>query len=148
MLDKTADTARTLTKEDLAIGTRFACTVGNGRQIEMTTGIPLDWEKDKINEVLDLMAGAMDRQTLRYRLKDLEQVVEQGTKDLRTSEYQRDMYEQKAKHDFDTMGRRGEWKPSDSQRKQIENFDQSQKHLREHLVITQKQIDALKEQIG
>lgn len=131
MLDKT--TQADVTEKDLGVGIRFACTVGNGRQIEMTAGIPLDWESPKINGILDKLASAMDRQSLRYQLHDMKQLLEQTERQLMTNRQQLANYEQKCLTEWEIGGRKGEWRATESQRKQSDNFKNNATHLAEQI---------------
>ena len=94
MLDRTQEVIAEVAEKDLGIGIQFTVTVGQGRQIAMTAGVPLDWESPKLNGLLDKLAGAMDRQATRYEVHDREAAIENMEKQLATTRSQRETYEQ------------------------------------------------------
>lgn len=130
MLDKTKSHADAETVEKgLGVGIRFACTVGNGRQIEMTAGVPLDWESEHYNTLMDKLAAVMDRQALRYELHDRQEALAKAERDLATSRQQLINYEQQCRNDWDRRGKQGDFRMSENQSKQAQNFQNTSEHL-------------------
>lgn len=130
---------------DLGLGIRFACSVGNGRQIEMTAGVPLDWDSRSLNATLDKLAHCMDRQTERYMLKDMEQAIAQAEKDLEINRIQRSRLEDQFRNDFEMRGKRGSWKPEGNQAKQLGNYDNNIAHVTERIKKMRTEIEAIRE---
>ena len=130
----------------LGLGIRFAGTVGNGKQIELTAGIPLDWEAADINAVLDKLAKAMDRQAARYMLIDMELDIKGEENRLATNYAQRDRQVQVYKEEFETSGRRGEWRPTSHQAKQLDVYDQNIPHIQKMIAEKRSKFEAMKEQ--
>ena len=143
MLDKTS--GEVLDKE-LGVGIQFTVSVGQGRQIAMTAGIPLDWEPDKVNGILDKLAQAMDRQALRYQLHDMKLGLEKTERDLETNRQQLGNYEQQAMGEWERTGRKGPFRASESQSKQMQNFRNNEAHLIEHIKKMRADIKNVEEQ--
>lgn len=132
MLDKTKQHAEAETVEKgLGVGIRFACTVGNGRQIEMTAGVPLDWDARQFNDQLDKLAEVMDRQALRYELHDRQEALAKAQRDLATNRQQLINYEQTCQGDWNRRGKQGEFRMSENQLKQAQNYKNTEDHLAE-----------------
>lgn len=110
---------------DLGLGIRFAGTVGNSKQIEMTAGIPLDWDAAQINAVLDKLATAMDRQAAKYMVIDMELDIKGEENLLNTNIMQRERALGKWKSEFEASGRHGEWKPTAQQSNELKTWDQN-----------------------
>ena len=120
MLDKTQ--VAEVAEKDLGIGVQFAVTVGNGRQITMTAGIPLHWDKAAIDNVLDKLGTAMDRQAAKCQLDDIKLAIEQTESALATTRQQLANYDQANTAEWERSNRRGGFRPSESQIKQAGNF--------------------------
>jgi hypothetical protein len=132
MLDKTkGQTEAETVEKGLGVGVRFACTVGNGRQIEMTAGVPLDWESQDFNTLMDKLAGVMDRQALRYELHDRKEALAKAERDLMTNRQQLANYEQQCQNDWERRGKQGDFRMSENQNKQALNFKNTEGHLSE-----------------
>lgn len=144
MLDKTQDVS--VTEKDLGVGIRFACTVGSGRQIEMTAGIPLDWDVEKMNGILDRLAITMNRQALKYQLHDMKLALEQAERQLETTRQQVGNYEQTAMAEWERGGRKGAFRASESQTKQIQNYKNSEGLLIENIKKLRRDIKDTEEQ--
>lgn len=120
-------------EKGLGLGIRFACSVGSNRQIEMTAGVPLDWPGQELNGTLDKLAQAMDRQALRYELHDRKLLLERTERDLETNRTQRTRLEAQYRNEFSSSGRKGEWNPTTSQAKQLDNYANTVEHLTEQV---------------
>jgi hypothetical protein len=120
MLDKTQHTE--VVEKDLGIGVQFSVTVGSGRQIAMTAGIPLHWDRIAIDNVLDKLGGAMERQTAKYAIDDLKLAIEQTERALATTRQQMGNYDQQNAAEWERSGRKGAYRQSESQVKQMGNF--------------------------
>ncbi len=146
MLDKISQQQDAETVEKgLGVGIRFAVSVGNGRQIEMTAGVPLDWEKDEFNNLFDKLGGVMDRQAMRYQLHDMRLALEQGESQLRANMQQLANYEATCAADWQGRGRHGEFRMSESQRKQADNYKSTDQHLRTQIEKMRKDIKDVEE---
>jgi hypothetical protein len=127
-------------EKELGIGIQFTCTIGQGRQIAMTAGVPLDWEESKLNSLLDKLSKVMDRQGAKSDLAEYKARLEAGTKQLTTNEQQLANFELNAKTDWEQAKRNGPWRASESQRKQIDIYKQNSAHLTQELVKLEKTI--------
>jgi hypothetical protein len=132
-----------VTEKDLGVGIRFATSVGKGRQIEMSAGIPLDWETDKINAVLDKLGNAMDRQAYRYELHDMKLQLEASEFQLQTIRLQRANYEQQQMADWEKSNKRGPWQKTESQRKILQNWDTNEEALIKDVLKRRKEIEEI-----
>ena len=131
--------------DGLGLGIRFASTVGNGKQMEMTAGIPLDWDAAAINAVLDKIAAVMDRQAARYMLIDMEMDIKAEENRLQTnySEIERQIKLYKA--EFEASGKRGEWKPSPTQANHLDNVDKNIPLIQRTIAEKRQRFEAMKE---
>jgi hypothetical protein len=115
--------------DGLGVGLRFAVTVGNGRQIEMTAGVPLDWKAKDFNELLDKLAAVMDRQALRYEVHDRKSQIESIEVQLGTQREQMANYEMSCREAFVGGNRNGEFRMTGSQREKFVNFQTTERAL-------------------
>lgn len=65
-----------------AIGFSIDCKVNDRRAMVIQTYLPLDAAPKVINEVLDRLLVAADRQEVRYRLKDMRLLLEKSEQEL------------------------------------------------------------------
>lgn len=132
-------------EKGLGVGIRFAVTVGQGRQIEMTAGVPLDWSGDDFNLILDKLGGCMDRQAWRYQLHDMKLALEQAEQQLRTNARQLDLYESQCQTEWSQRNKQGELRLSESQLKQVGNFKNTDQHLKQQIEKLRKDIKDVEE---
>ena len=147
MLDKTkSHTEAETVEKGLGVGIRFAVAVGKDRQIEMTAGVPLDWGTGQFNETLDKLAATMDRQSLRYQLHDMKDLLFRMERDLATSHQQLINYEQQARDEWDRRGKQGDFRMSGNQTKQAQNFKTTSDHLTTQLKKLRSDIEDVERQ--
>lgn len=146
MDQKTSSLPTEVIEKELGVGIQFVCTVGQGRQITMTAGIPLEWDINKTNGILDKLALAMDRQSYKYQLHDMRLQLEASEFQLRTNQLQKANYEQQQMADWEKGPKRGSWQPTESQRKQMQNFDTNVAALIDDVKKRRKQIEELEQQ--
>lgn len=127
-------------EKGLGLGIRFACTVGQGRQIEMTAGVPLDWKQDQINDLLDKLATGMDRQSYRYQLHDMKAALEQTERELSTNRQQLANFEDQCAAEFSRRGKNGEFRYSENQEKQRGNYANTEQRIVAHIEKLRKDI--------
>lgn len=132
---------------DLAIGIQFSSQVGKDRHLTLTTGVPLDWDAAAINRTLDKLAVAMDRQALRYMLKDLKQYLVQRETELLTNRKQQEETLSRAESDWRVTGRRGDFKPQGATAKALENYEKTERALEEHIKRLRQDITEIEEQV-
>lgn len=130
MLDKTKPEAE-VAADQLAIGIQFAAQVGNGRQLSLTAGVPLDLESGALNSLLDKLGGAMDRQATKYRLDEMRLTLSNMEKQYATTEQQVTNFKMQAEAEWQSRrpdsGRA--WKPTEVQNKQMRSFENTREHL-------------------
>jgi len=115
--------------DGLGVGLRFAVAVGNGRQIEMTAGVPLDWKAKDFNELLDKLAAVMDRQALRYEVHDRKSQIESIETQIGTQREQIANFEIQCQSAFLDRGKNGEFRMTGDQRQKLANFKTTEQAL-------------------
>ena len=148
MLDKTQQHSDTETVEKaLGLGVQFTVTVGQGRQIAMTAGVPLDWTGEEINNLLDKLAAGLDRQAMRYQLHDMRLQLAQAEQQLLTNRQQLVNYERANLEAWERDTRRSgrAFKPSENQEKQAQNFKNTDQHLAVQIERLRKDIKDVEE---
>jgi hypothetical protein len=146
MDQKTHSLPAEVIEKDLGVGIQFTVTVGNGRQIAMTAGIPLEWDINQTNRVLDKLALAMDRQAHKYQLHDMRAQLEASEFQLQTARQQKANFEQQQMAEWEKSPKRGAWQPTESQRKQMENWDTTAAHLVTDVIKRRKEIEEIEQQ--
>ena len=99
-----------------AIGFSIDCKVNDRRAMVIQTYLPLDAEKKQINELLDRLLVAADRQEVRYRLKDMRLLLEKSEQELPLHEKALVEFEESTVRRHKASGRRSdfEWKGADA----------------------------------
>jgi len=116
---------------DLAIGIQINAQVGANRTITMTSGIPIAVTPADLNAYMDKMVAVIDRQNDKGILEQCKLALLAAEKDLITQTEQRAGFESRAEMDFRIANRKGDYRPTESQQKQLANYDQSIRALRE-----------------
>ena len=146
MDQKTHSSPAEVIEKDLGVGIQFTVSVGNGRQIAMTAGIPLDWDINQTNKVLDKLALVMDRQANKYQLHDMRAQLEASEFQLKTARQQKANFEQQQMTDWEKSNKKGPWQPTESQRKQLQNWDTTADHLVADVIKRRKEIEDIEQQ--
>jgi hypothetical protein len=99
-----------------AIGFSIDCKVNDRRAMVIQTYLPLDAQPRQINELLDRLLSAADRQEVRYRLKDMRLLLEKAELELPMHEKKLVEFEDSTVRRHKTSGRRAdfEWKGNDA----------------------------------
>jgi hypothetical protein len=146
MDQKTHSSPTEVIEKDLGVGIQFTVSVGNGRQIAMTAGIPLEWDINQTNRVLDKLALAMDRQAHKYQLHDMRTQLEASEFQLQTARQQKANFEQQQMAEWEKGPKRGPWQPTESQRKQLQNWSTTSEHLAADVIKRRKEIEEIEQQ--
>ena len=95
-----------------AIGFSIDCKVNDRRAMVIQTYLPIDAKPSQINEVLDRLLIAADRQEVRYRLKDMRLLLEKSFQELPMHEKDLEKFEENTVREHQGSGRRSEfqWK--------------------------------------
>ena len=95
-----------------AIGFSLDCKINDRRAFVIQTYLPLDAAPKRINELLDRLLIAADRQEVRYRLKDMRLLLEKSEQELPMHEKDLVKFEETTVRDHQASGRRAnfEWK--------------------------------------
>lgn len=131
MDDQTKHGLSTVSGADLAIGVQFTAQVGPNRQIVLTTAVPLDWSATEINETLDKLVGLVDRRNAFSMLDVARAELERARHEVATQLEQKAQTEVRWALEWEVSNRKGPFRPTDSQRAQLANFDKTAKNLRE-----------------
>ena len=143
MLDKTQ--VAEVTEKELGIGLQFTCNVGDGRQIGMTAGFPLDWSLDKMNALLDKMSGAMNRQAMKNEIHDRIEKIAALKKQIAANQFQSADHEARSRSDWEGRNKHGNFKMSGNQAIQAQTYITTDRGLRDELDRQQKALEEAKE---
>ena len=120
-------------EKDLGLGIRFVAAVGNGRQVELTAGVPLHWDQDELDRLLDKLAHSMDRQAQKYRDRDnlegLRLTLQKAENDLKTTREQIENHEAQARREWSDGKRLGPLKFNTRQEAERNNFMKNEQFL-------------------
>jgi hypothetical protein len=95
-----------------AIGFSIDCKVNDRRAMVIQTYLPVDAPPSEISELLDRLLSAADRQEIRYRLKDMQLILEKHLEELPLREKELIKFEEKEVAAYNGSGRKSnfEWK--------------------------------------
>lgn len=99
-----------------AIGFSIDCKVNDRRAMVIQTYLPIDAHSKVINEVMDRLLTAADRQEVRYRLKDMRLLLEKSEQELPLHEKKLVEFEDSAVRRHAAGGRKSDfaWKGNDA----------------------------------
>ena len=99
-----------------AIGFSIDCKVNDRRAMVIQTYLPIDADSKQINELLDRLLTAADRQEIRYRLKDMRLLLEKAEMELPLHEKKLAEFEESAVRRHQANGRKADfaWKGNDA----------------------------------
>jgi hypothetical protein len=138
---------QTLQGSELALGIQFSAAIGKEKSLTLTTGVPLNLAYTGINEILDKVAAAIDRQELKYRYAELLEFIEKCEGDLLRNRAQLETYKLSAEADYYRSGRKGEFQPRGQQEKELQNYANTDRHLTEQIKKLRKDADEMKRKI-
>ena len=95
-----------------AIGFSLDCKINDRRAFVIQTYLPIDAMPKQINELLDRLLRAADRQEVRYRLKDMRLLLEKSEQELPLHEKDLVKFEDTTVREYQASGRKAnfEWK--------------------------------------
>jgi hypothetical protein len=99
-----------------AIGFSLDCKINDRRAFVIQTYLPIDAEPKQVNQLLDRLLIAADRQEVRYRLKDMRLLLEKSEAELPMHEKKLVEFEDSAVRRHKVGGRKAdfEWKGNDA----------------------------------
>ena len=133
---------------ELALGIQFSAGIGKEKSLVLTAGVPLDMSYDDMNKILDKIAAAIDRQELKYRLRDVTDFIEKCEADLERNRLQAAMGRSAAEATFAASGRKGEFQPTGRQKADMENYANSETHLIAQIRKLREQADDMRKKIA
>lgn len=104
-----------------ALGFSITANIHDRSQIVAQSFVPLDSSEDQINEALDKVMKALDRQHAKYQVKDLERKMEQEDLILRSQIEKVADLQNTAAAEHTASGRRGEFKLNPQQKVAVDN---------------------------
>lgn len=116
-----------------AVMIRCARNVGN-QAMEMNFAVPLDMKPADLNAYVDKVTAVMERQGDKAALEQEEIALKNAERDLATGLMQ--LSNQRAADELRWVsgGRKGEFKPTESQQAQYGNWDKNTRHLRDERI--------------
>lgn len=121
-----------------AISIQFTTAIGGTRNLTLTTGVPLDGSPGVINEILDKIVTAADRQRRRFDLEQTKASLRNEEQNLHLHRQQLAAQELRFETEHAASGRHGSWSPKGGQKgvmdglnKNIANSVDRIKQLRE-----------------
>ena len=137
----------TLQGSELGLGISFNAGIGKEKALVLTAGVPLDMTYDGLNVILDKMAAAINRQELKYRLRDVEDFIEKCEGDLERNRIQLQTYRSVAEAEWSVSGRRGPFELQGKQKNEVQNYEQSETHLITQIKKLREQAKDMREKI-
>lgn len=135
--------------EQLAIGIRVTGQVGPNRSIDMTLGVPMSMNLADLNGFMDKIMSVIDRQNNLGIIDALKIELEKTEKDLANNQLNRANYEAKCAADWERTNRKGEFRATEAQRAQLNNFDATARELRENRIPRiKREISDLERKLG
>lgn len=136
--------------KDLAIGINIEGQVGPNRIIKLTLGVPMTMTLPDLNGFMDKCMSVIDRQNNMGIIDQLKLSLEGAKKDLATNRLNRADYEAKCAADWERRYKgRGEFRLTESQLTQVNNFDTTATELRENRIPRlEKELADLERKLG
>ncbi len=119
------------------------------RAIDVTFGVPLDMTVNDIHHYVDKVCLVIDRQTYKGELMKTKADLDGAKKALDTHLEQHAAMQAKSLVEWESSGRKGDWRPTSSQAQQINNFETTIRELRDKRIPNyQKDIEFLEGKIA
>ena len=142
------EATKTIKYEDLPIVLQISAAVGPNRTMALSSNFPLSITPQDMNIYVDKMFYILDRQNWKSELIVKQAELERTRKELFTATQQADNFQAQAADTWEKGGRRGPFRMSDSQRKQVDAAMSNIQHLREERIpILERQLKELEEKI-
>ena len=142
MLDRTEDAQLTeVSGKDLAIGIQLSLTIGQTRSLTLTTGVPLDWSKQELDDALDKLVALGDRQRAKHDLEQTRALLKNEEQNLHLHRQQINAQETAYVAEFQQSGRKGEWKPTGSQGATLKGLQSNDDNSIERIKKLRKDIE-------
>jgi hypothetical protein len=128
---------------------RISAQVGHSRSMEVQFACPLDMTPKDLNQYIDKVTAVLNRQNDIGLLAVARANLVHAKKEITTNQEHRAEFESRCRLDWNVSGRRGEFKPTESQRAQLKNWDTNIQNYRENLIPKfEKEIAELERQIN
>lgn len=128
---------------------RVSQQVGQNRQMEMQFAIPLDMTPKDLNRYIDKCTAVLERQNEIGILNVTKATLAQAKAQLQANREQRANYESKCRLEWVVSNRKGDFRPTESQKAQLTNWDTTTANLMENLIPKyEKDISELERRIN
>lgn len=152
MLDKTQKgevVEREVDKAAPAIFVRMQSRIGPDNTIEMSFGVPLDFTTSELNKYIDKVASCAERQNEKGMIAEFKLRLHEAYKQIETINSNEAQLQAKSQADYESSGRRGEWRPTGSQAAELKTFSTNRANFRDNIIPRlEKEIAALEAKIA
>lgn len=128
-----------------ALGFSYSVTLDDKRSIVLQTHIPIDATVDALNEILDKMRQATDRQAAHFRIADLKRSLHMQQKQLRRVTEDLHNIDAQQQASFTTSGKKGQFRLTSEQEKHRQNVLITQQRFNEEIEEIKREIKAAEE---
>jgi hypothetical protein len=123
MLDKTDDLDPTL--DVPAISVQLSSTIGGTRSLTLTTGLPMDCKKSQLDELLDKITAASDRQKKMFDLEQTRLLLKNEEQNLHQHRLQHGNQEIAFARQWESSNRKGETRLTASQQNTLDGLQKN-----------------------
>lgn len=128
---------------ELGLGIQYSAAVSEGRTLVFTAGVPLDVDVKGLNEIVDKLERVTERQALFHKIRTTEEFIAKCEGDLERNRAQLATYRSAAAALWDTR-KRGEFRPTESQQKDINNYENTERTLVANIKKLRSDVDEMK----
>ena len=132
-------------EKTLGVGVQISVAAGEGRGLGFTAGFPLDWEPDKINELLDKLMKAAERQADKVELKQREASLRNDYAQLEAQLSQKAAHEANITVEWTKRGKQGDFKLTEAQIAQQNNYQVNIESIRKAIAAREKELKDLRD---
>lgn len=136
-------TLSTLKGSELGLGIQYTAMVSEKRSIVFTAGVPLEIEVEGLNTIVDKLEAVTERQILLHKIKDTEEFIAKCEGDLERNRAQLQVYRSTAEALWDAR-KRGPFEPTESQRKEMSNYESTERTLVANIKKLRSDVDEMK----
>jgi protein involved in temperature-dependent protein secretion len=122
MLDRNDEAQLDPSLDVPAISVQYSTTIGQTRNLAITTGLPLDCTKSQLDALLDRLVAAGDRQRAKHDLEQTRALLKNEEQNLHLHRQQITVQEMQFHSVFQQRGRKGDWKPTGSEAQTLTNL--------------------------
>jgi hypothetical protein len=132
-------------REAVAITFTIEAKINQGRSIVAQTAIARDADAKTINEIMDKVAAALDRQEAKALIKGLKITLERDNKTLENTVNQVANLKTAYENEWASTGRKGPFELRGQQKSNVENQEKSLQALKERIDTINRDIKELEQ---